>query len=228
MNTNQIYTKGSNLYDTVLFDLDGTLTNPKKGITKSVQYALSAFGITSKPDELVSFIGPPLRDSFKQSYKMTQKDIEKAITKYREYYTAKGIFDNKLYAGVVDMIEKLKMNNKTLILATSKPTVFANQILKHFELDKYFDFVSGSELDGSRDAKAEVIDHALKSMNLKPTQSMVMVGDRKHDIIGAKAHRLKSIGVLYGYGSKQELQNAGADIIVNSIEELKNMLVLSS
>lgn len=212
-------------YKYVLFDLDGTLTDPKEGITKSVAYALEAYGIHVEDlDSLCKFIGPPLKDSFVKFYGFSEEQGYEAVEKYREYFRPHGVYENKVYAGVDKLLAELKASGKMTILATSKPTVFANTILEHFDLMKYFDVVCGSELDGSRVKKGDVITYALEQVAEKDTgfdkSKAVMIGDREHDILGAKENGLDSIGVLYGYGDRAEHEAAGADYIVETVEEL--------
>lgn len=208
----------------LLFDLDGTLTDPMVGITSSVQYALEKFGIHVRYlKELIPFIGPPLADSFQEFYGFSQEDAKKAVEYYREYYAPKGIFENEVYPGIQEMLMHLVDAGFTLIVATSKPTVFAKQVLEHFGIADYFSFIGGSELDGSRNTKAEVIAYVLKTCGIKP-QEAIMIGDRKHDVEGAKACKLESAGVLYGYGTKEELSKAGADHIVKNVTELEYYL----
>ncbi|MCL1842313.1 MAG: HAD family hydrolase [Defluviitaleaceae bacterium] len=209
----------------ILFDLDGTLTDPKVGITQSVQYALRHFDINvENPDELCKFIGPPLRVSLKEFFKFNDEDAEKAVEKYRERFLEKGIYENVMYEGIDTLLENLKNHGKTLMVATSKPTVMAKQILEYFNLDKYFTFISGAELCGKRSEKSEVIQYALNENDISDLDSCIMVGDRKYDILGAKAVGIANIGVLYGYGDKKELSEAGADFIVPSVTELQNRL----
>ena len=169
----------------LLFDLDGTLTDPMVGITSSVQYALEKFGIHVKYlKDLIPFIGPPLDDSFQEFYGLSKEDAGKAVVYYREYFAPKGIFENEVYPGIPEMLSRLVEAGFTLIVATSKPAVFAKQILEHFGLSDYFSFVGGSELDGTRKRKAEVIGYILETCEIKP-QDAIMIGDRKHDIEGA-------------------------------------------
>ncbi len=209
----------------ILFDLDGTLTDPKEGITKSVAYALSAFGIeVENLDDLIKFIGPPLRDSFKEFYGFSEDEAERAVVKYREYFSVKGLYENGIFPDIKELLEQLKSKEKILIIATSKPTVFATKILEHFEILEYFTFVAGSEIDGSRVDKAEVIAYALSQNDIRDLSRVIMIGDRKHDIIGAQKVGVESIGVLYGYGDIDELTNARADHIVSTVEELRELL----
>ena len=217
-------------YKYVLFDLDGTLTDPKEGITKSVAYALEAYGIHVEDlDSLCKFIGPPLKDSFVKFYGFSEEQGYEAVEKYREYFRPYGVYENKVYDGVDKLLTELKASGKMIILATSKPTVFANTILEHFDLMKYFDVVCGSELDGSRVKKGDVIAYALEQVAEKDTgfdkSKAVMIGDREHDILGAKENGLDSIGVLYGYGDRAEHEAAGADYIVETVNELMSVLI---
>lgn len=208
----------------LLFDLDGTLTDPMVGITSSVQYALEKFGIHVRYlKELIPFIGPPLAESFQKFYGFSKEDAEKAIQYYREYYAPKGIFENEVYEGIPEMLAHLTEAGFTLLVATSKPTVFARKVLKHFGMEDYFSFVGGSELDGSRTKKAEVISYILKTCGIEAKEA-IMIGDRRHDIEGGKACGLESVGVLYGYGTEQELTEAGADHIIRTVAELGDYL----
>lgn len=212
-------------FDTILFDLDGTLTDPAEGITNSVAYALKKMGITPpKKNELLKFIGPPLAESFEKYYNLSKEDSFKAVDIYREYFAPKGIFENNVYEGIPEMLEALKKSGKTLAVATSKPTVFAKKILEHFDLDKYFDFVVGSNLDGTLTNKAEVVAVVLEKIgNTDPTRT-AMVGDRSHDVIGGLKNSIFPIGVSFGYGSTEELYNSGAKYIAHSVAELTEFL----
>ena len=205
------------MYDTILFDLDGTLTDPGEGITNSVAYALKKYGIeVSDKSELYKFIGPPLKDSFMKYYGFSEDKAVEAIAYYREYFRDTGIFENKVYDGVVNMLEALHAEGKKIVLATSKPEEFAVRILEHFDLSKYFTVVAGASMDSSRSKKGDVIAYAISLCSDFDKDSAIMIGDREHDIIGAKENNLKSIGVLYGYGDENELRTAGADYIVSS------------
>lgn len=210
----------------ILFDLDGTITDPMIGITKSVRYALSKFGIQVEDlNTLCKFIGPPLKDSFMNFYNFSEEDALKAITYYREYFSTDGLYENTVYENFEDILISLKNNDKSLIIATSKPTVFAEKILEHFNLKKYFDFISGSNLDNTRTKKADVISYALEQQRINNMSEIIMIGDREHDIIGAKALNIESIGVLHGYGSYEKLSSSGADYIVKDVSELKSLLL---
>lgn len=213
-------------YEIILFDLDGCLTDPKVGITSSVQYALNRFGIIENNlDNLEKFIGPPLLDSFSEFYSFSDEEARKAINYYREYFSAQGIFENKVYDGIFDLLSSLKIAEKTLLLATSKPTVYAEKILDHFKLDYFFTAIVGSNLDGSMSNKDQIIKYALSLLSNVDKSKVVMIGDRKHDIIGAKKNQIDSIGVQYGYGSIEELKKANPEYIVKDISELKAKLL---
>ena len=213
----------------ILFDLDGTIIDPKEGITKGVQFSLQAFGIQVEDrDTLTPFIGPPLWDSYKKYYGFNQEEAKLAVAKYREYFAPKGIYENVLFDGMVELFEKLKKANKQLILATSKPTVYAQRILEYHNIGDYFSFVGGCELDGRRSTKGEVIQYVFENMKITDIQNAIMIGDREHDVIGAKETHMDSIGVCYGYGSLEELTNAGATYIAKDVEELSRLLIPSS
>lgn len=210
----------------ILWDLDGTLTDPGEGITKSVAYALDKFGI-AVPDlrELYCFIGPPLLETFMERYAFPKEQAQKAIGYFREYFTARGILENQVYPGVALMLKTLKESGRQLILATSKPEVFAVKILKYFDLAQYFDAVVGSTLEETRSHKYQVIAHILSVYDHLPREKMVMVGDRKHDVEGAHKNGLPAVGVLYGYGSREELEGAGADRLAGTVEALCQLLL---
>lgn len=203
-------------YHYYLFDLDGTITDSEMGITNSVKHALKKYGIEeTDQDKLRKFVGPPLADSFMKYYGFTKEQAQKGIAYYREYYTNGGMFENKVYDGIPELLQKLKDAGKVLIVATSKPELFAKQILEHFDLAKYFDCIAGASMDESRVNKDEVIAYALDLYGVSEhKEEMVMIGDREHDIFGAKKNDLDSIGVLFGFGDLKELQAAGADYIV--------------
>ena len=213
----------------ILFDLDGTLTDPGLGITNSVMHALNHYGIhVADRSELYKFIGPPLSQSFERFYGFSKEDAHHAVDVYREYFSVKGLFENEVYPGIKELLKELKAQGKVLCLATSKPEIYAKQILEHFELDGYFDFVSGSLLSGERTDKAEVIAwamHSLTQMGLDCDPGhMVMIGDREHDILGAHKNQLPAIGVLFGYGSAEEFEEANAEAMAETVEALRVML----
>lgn len=209
-----------------LFDLDGTLTEPGKGITNSVAYALEYYGIHVEDKKMLyPFIGPPLRESFMKFYGFTAEKAEEAVEKYREYFAEKGLLENEVYLGIEDLLKELKQTGARLFVATSKPTEYSKRILDHFGLLGYFEDVQGSTMDGSRDRKADVIKYLLDVNQINERDGLLMIGDREHDIKGAKEHGIRTAGVLYGYGSRAELEEAGADDIVETVEELKELLM---
>jgi len=214
------------MFDLLLFDLDGTLTDPKDGITNSVKYALEDFGIyETDENKLLRFIGPPLYDSFREIYGFSHEDAQKAVAKYRERFSTIGLFENKLLDGVVISLDRLKNSGKKLALATAKPYIFAKRIIDKFDISKYFDYEVGAELDGTRGYKDEVIKEVLKQAKQKDLSKVVMIGDRNHDILGAKKCKIASIGIRCGYAEKDELEDAGADYIFDNIEELTDFLL---
>ena len=213
-------------YKIILFDLDGTLSDPKVGITKSVQYALQKMGIIEPDvDKLECFIGPPLQVSFAEHYNFDEVNIQKAVDFYRERFKEKGMFENELYPNIPSLLESLKEQQFILVVATSKPTVFAEKILNYFNIDQYFDFVVGSNLDGTRTSKTEIIQCIIEKYNEYNFDNFIMIGDRKHDIIGASNIGIDSIGVTFGYGSVEELNNSNPTYIVNDVNELKEILM---
>ncbi|MBQ7360088.1 MAG: HAD hydrolase-like protein [Lachnospiraceae bacterium] len=220
------------MYDYILFDLDGTLTDPKVGITTCVQHALKGMGIEEPDlDKLEPFIGPPLKDSFMQFYGLDSEQAEQAIKLYRERFSTVGLYENEVYPGIPQMLQALKAKGKRLAISSSKPTVYVEQILKHFEIHKYFDIIVGSELDGRRTDKSEVVEEALRQLlggEKKPHQDVVIVGDRKFDVEGGQAHDITTVAVSYGYGPMEELKEAKPEFIVRSVPELQKLLLRGS
>lgn len=213
----------------LLFDLDGTLTDPKFGITRCVQYALQKFGIEEPDlDKLEPFIGPPLADSFREFYGFDEQQAAEGIAAYRERFSRTGLFENEVYPGIPEMLARLQKAGKKLAVASSKPTVFVDQILQHFSIAEYFDVVVGSELDSTRSKKEEVIEEALRQLyqgKKMDSDKTVMIGDRKFDIQGAKLSGLVSVGVTFGYALPGELEEAGADYIVDTVSQLEELLL---
>ncbi len=213
------------MFKYILFDLDGTLTDSAPGIINSVKYALSKFGMHETDDnKLRKFLGPPLILSFAELYGFSKEKSQKAVEYYREYFVPNGMFENKIYSGIPELLQKLKADGKTLIVATSKPEPFAEQIVRRFGLYDYFDMVAGSNTDNTRCKKAQVIEYALKTLGINDREHAVMIGDREHDIIGAKETGLKSIGVLYGYSAPGELETAGADFTAGTPREILDII----
>lgn len=208
----------------VLLDLDGTLTDPKEGIINSILYALDKLHIIEKSvSELNTFIGPPLRNSFLERYNLSDKMADEAVRFYREYYSEKGIYENVVYPGIKELLESLVKHGMRIFLATSKPTFFAEKILGHFNLTGYFNGVTGSNLDNSRTDKSEIISYAVSVNGLQAAGS-IMVGDRKHDIIGARNNAMRVIAVTYGYGKIEELLLHHPDFLAKDCEEVKSII----
>ena len=215
------------MFTHIFFDLDGTLTDPAQGITNSFIHALKFFGreIPSY-EELCKLIGPPLPYSFETILGFSKEKVMEAVAKYREYFSTKGLYENSVYPGIPELLQKLKDSGKHLVVATSKPEEYSIKIIEHFGLSKYFDFVCGSLMDESRSKKSEVIAYALERCGLGDADKtrVLMIGDRHHDIEGAKQNGLKSCGVLFGYGSRTELEDAGADYIVKDVMDLYKVI----
>ena len=213
-------------WSNILFDLDGTVTDPKEGITKAVVTALAHFGIHEEPDNLTKFIGPPLDESFPEFYGFDREQTQVATEKFREYFARQGWIENVPYPGMAELLRDLQAAGKRLIIATSKPEVFALRILEHFGMAAYFDHICGAPLDNQEGAKkAAVIRDALGRAGVTDLRDAVMVGDRRHDIAGAHEVGLEAVGVLYGYGDRAEHQAAGAEYIVEDIAALRRLLL---
>lgn len=219
----------SPVFQYLLFDLDGTLTDPKIGITTCAQYALRHFGIEEPDlDKLEPFIGPPLSDSFQELYGFDEEKTREAIKVFRERFSTIGLYENEIYPGIREMLAHLKQAGKKLAVASSKATVYIIKILQHFGIEQYFDVIMGSELDGTRSQKEEVIEEALRQLchdNKDSNDKAVMIGDRKFDILGAQAFGLVSVGVSFGYAPPGELEAANADYIVGTVSELEKLLL---
>lgn len=212
----------------ILFDLDGTLTDPFLGITQSVQYALKHFGIhTDDLKELSKFIGPPLMDSFQEYYNFSEDQSREAVEKYRERFADTGIYENEIYSGIKGLLKDLKEDGRHLYIATSKPEIYAKRISDYFDITKYFSQITGSMLDGTRVDKSEVIKHIFDTAEIGSKEDSIMVGDRMHDIVGAQKNGIDSIGVSYGYGGPHELEKAGATYVVDTVEKLRDILMNS-
>jgi phosphoglycolate phosphatase len=211
----------------VLFDLDGTLTDPKAGITRSIQHALRKRGLEPPDaDALAPLIGPPLEHSFREAFGFSPAEARRAVEDYREYFSDRGLYENEVYAGIPELLARLRAEGRRLALATSKPTVFAERILEHFDLARHFERVVGSFLDGTRVEKSEVVATALAGVAGVPLERVVMVGDRKHDVHGARANGIDAIAVAYGYGSEAELRGAEPTRLAASVDELGRLLLL--
>ncbi|MBP3611737.1 MAG: HAD hydrolase-like protein [Rikenellaceae bacterium] len=212
-------------YDWLLFDLDGTLTDPFEGITRSVEYALNAFGIEVEDRRVLApFIGPPLVESLTERYGFTMEDAVAAVAKYREYFAVKGLYENELFEGIPELLSDCRKAGYKISMATSKPTHYARIIAEHFDIARYFDAIHGSSLDGTRITKSSVVAEVVAEEHLDPSRAL-MIGDRRHDVEGAGEHGIRTVGVLYGYGSREEHEAAGAAYIVNDLDELRELLI---
>ncbi len=232
-------------YNYILFDLDGTITDSGPGIMNAAQHALNSFGIEEKSiDKLKLFVGPPLDKSFTERYGFSNDDAWKAVGVFREYYNVTGIFENSVYPGIEALLDKLTSQGFIIAIASSKPQILIHRVLKHFDLEKYFDVVVGCELDGKRSDKSEVIDEVLRQLSeiavkrgliydegssqteltALVKERAVMVGDRCYDVEGAHSFSLPCIGVLYGYGTRQEMEESGADYIAETVEDIADFL----
>ena len=212
------------MYKVILFDLDGTLTESGEGITKSVQYALERIGKQEADlEKLKAFVGPPLTEMFMKYAQVDEETAKKAVEIYRERYSVTGIFENAVYPGIEDMLAQLKKKGYILAVASSKPEVYVKKILDHFGLTQYFTEIGGSEMDGRRTNKTEVIEDVLRRLNMdKHREQVIMIGDKEHDVYGARKAGLECIAVSFGYGTKEELTNAEPLKIVDSAEEIAN------
>lgn len=215
------------MYEYILFDLDGTLTDPKEGIVNSILHSLKYYPdiVVPSRDELCEFIGPPLANSYMRHFGMDDHTASEAVEHYREYFRDTGIFENELYKGVPELLSELCAKGKKLILATSKPDIFAKKILQHFGVSEYFAHVCGSTLDGTFVEKKDIIAKVIADLPPVTKNNTVMIGDRSFDVIGAKSNGIRCIGVTYGYGSGKELLDAGAFAIVKSVDELGTLLL---
>lgn len=207
-------------FETFLFDLDGTLTNPYMGITNGILYALDKLGIEPPPrEELKCFIGPPLFDEFTRRFGMDADAANEAVRQYRVYYGEKGLFENELTEGAAELLAELKRRGKKVCLATSKPEPFSVRILRHFGIIGFFDFIGASDMEGNLGTKAKVIRHVFNKTGFDRT-SAVMVGDRCHDIIGAHTAKIPCIAVMTGFGSREEFERYGADFTAETLNDV--------
>lgn len=218
------------MYKYVFFDLDGTITEPEEGIINGVLYALSKFGITVEDrTTLYPYIGPPLRDSFREFHGLSEEDTEQAILYYREYYSTKGIYQNGIMPGMEAAFQTLQEHGCHLYVATSKPELYAKQILEYLQLDGYFDIIAGSTFDKSRDTKAAVIEYLLTNISEEQKKTLaediIMVGDRKFDVLGAREFGIETIGVLFGYGNKEEFDACNCRYLAENAEEMVQIIL---
>lgn len=215
-------------YTTLLFDLDGTLTDPYEGITRCVEYALSRQGIAvADRRQLAGFIGPPLKASFCERYGLSSRDADRAVDDYRVRFGDLGMYENVVYKGIETLLEQLRASGRQLFVATSKPWFYARQIVAHFGLDGYFGKVYGSELDGKRTEKSVLIAHVLREESLRPEETL-MIGDRRYDVLGARHNGVSAAAVSYGYGSREELLEAEPDHLFDSPGDIARCLLTAS
>ncbi len=209
----------------VIFDLDGTLTDPGTGITRSIQYALEKYGISEEKEALYKFIGPPLRETFMKYFGFSREQAEEAVSWYREYFSVTGIFENEVYPGIPELLEALTSGGSRIYLATTKPLVYAERILHHFDLHRYFTSIAGSNLDGTNGSKGELISGLIAGYSIGDPLTAVMIGDRSYDIEGAKTNGIASIGVSWGYAEPDELRDSSPDYIADTVTDLINILL---
>jgi phosphoglycolate phosphatase len=211
-------------YQIIFFDMDGTLIDPKVGITKGVQYALEKFEIHEETKNLLKFIGPPLNKSFQKYYGFNQEKAMQAVLYYREYFHPKGIQESTIYKGIIALLEKLQKKGFSLAVVSSKPTFTIEKVIKHHKLYSYFNKIFGSDMNLTNVDKPTLVKEALEYF-AEPKNTVVMIGDREHDIIGAQANNIDSIGVLYGFGTEEEIQNAKPTYIAKTVKELEKLLM---
>jgi len=217
------------MYNIILFDPDGTITNPKEGITKSVQYALTKLGIIENDlDSLVKFIGPPIQESFQMFYGFDEAKTKLSVKYFRERYEKVGMYELTVFPGTEEVLKKLKLKNKKLYIATSKPIYFAEKIINKLGFSSYFTGVIGANMDFTESKKLDVISKIVDQYPNEPKHSFVMVGDRKYDILAAHEHGIDSIAVTYGYGNKKEIEKAKPTYIANSPQELLSILLVDN
>jgi phosphoglycolate phosphatase len=208
-------------YDYLFFDLDGTIKDSSTGIINSVKYAVEKLNLTMPSDEeLLSFIGPPLLESFQVVFGLSEEEAQTAITVYREYFSAKGLYENEVYPGIDQLFKDLTSRDKKIFLATSKPEVFAIQILEHFDLAKYFSGMYGASMDSSRSSKVDVLKYAIAESGITDKSKAIMIGDRLHDMVGGTQNGIATLGVTYGFGDEEELNKSRAMYITHSASEI--------
>ena len=211
-------------FDTLLFDLDGTLTDSTEGIVRCLEYALERMGYDI-PEDTNKFLGPPLYRSFAEFCGMNEEQVNEAVRIFRERYSTVGLFENRVYDGVPEMLKRLRDGDKRIMVATSKPEVYAVRIFDRFGLSQFFEIVGGANINGTRNDKDEVIEYVLGKAGISDRSSVLMIGDRRQDVDGAHKTGLKCMGILWGFGSIEELTEAGADYIAETPEKAADMLL---
>ncbi len=215
-------------YKIAIFDLDGTITDSGPGIINSIRYALEKYGLPVPEEKVLrTFIGPPLKEQFQAVCGLNEEESARMVDAYREYYTEKGIFENSVYSGVPEMLEQMKEAGVRILMATAKPEKFAKRIAEHFNFAKYFEFIGGACMDGRRTDKYEVIEYVIDQCGISEEERKraIMIGDRSHDMIGAGKAGLHSLGILYGYGDRGELEAADAEMIAETPEEVCELIL---
>ena len=213
-------------YKYLFFDLDGTLNKSGEGIMRCAQHTLRHFGIEIEDlNTLLPFVGPPLEDSFRDLYHLDNTQVEEALDIYAQRYAQLGAYEAELYPGILNLLDELRKSGKTIIIATSKKITMTLKVTKHFGLDQYVDFIGARDDEGKRHTKADVIRYIIDQMQIKDLKDCVMIGDRKYDMIGAEETGMDAIGVLYGYGDREELEAHHATYIAEDIAELKKLLI---
>ena len=213
------------MFTHIIFDLDGTLTDSKPGIVHSIQYSLSRVGIDEQDEKkLESFVGPPLMSTYRDTYGLTEEKRRQAYEAFQEVFTTKGMFDNRPYEGIPELLARLKASGKKLYIGPSKPEVHAITILKHFGLYQYFDVIKGAKLGDENESKADTIAKVLREIPQEEWNKTVMVGDRKYDIEGGRANGLATVAVSYGYADEKEIREVQPSYIAESVDDLKNLL----
>ncbi|MDP2338386.1 MAG: HAD hydrolase-like protein [Bacteroidota bacterium] len=210
----------------ILFDLDGTLTNPRQGIGNSLKYALRQMHIDGYNDEILErFVGPPLQDGFKNLFGLNERNTQLAVEHFRVYFGEKGLYENEPYPGITALLEELHFSGKRVYVVTSKLEKYARMIIRHFEFDRYMDDLIGAEATGSHSGKGQLIRELLERNRIKPSTSVVMIGDTHYDMLGAKENELSTIAVGYGFGTEETLRSCNPDYLVESVDELAELLL---
>ena len=213
-------------YDIIAFDLDGTLSDPSRGLIASFVYAFKKMGVDyGEPESLKRFIGPPIYEEWQREFGFTPEESSRALLIFREYYQVYGWWDNEMYQGVPEMLSELKARGKKIVLATSKPEIFAKKILKLFDIAKYFDFIGGAATDKTRDKKHEVLEYSLRNLGVTDKSRAILVGDRIYDAEGASLCGIDSLGVLYGHGSSEEILSAGFTLVAKTVSDISKILI---
>ncbi len=213
-------------YTWLFFDLDGTLTDSAPGITRAVSESLRRFGAAVPEEQILRrFIGPPLMESYQRYIGLSEAEAQQCICLYREYYADQGLFENAVYPGIPELLERLQRAGKRLAITTGKPEAYAVRIAGRFGLSGYFSRIAGSGLDGTRTSKAEVIRYAMDAMDICSGDTVLMIGDREHDVLGARRCGVDCLGVLYGYGSREELEAAGALALAERVEDIGRLVL---